>query len=248
MNAININSRVAFPRECDQMARVLGDEKYVFGNYFGDFGGLYGREWAEFASTWDDLGEDHFMADEGTYRERRFSLATYDARFSHLTYDKHVGYFQESTDNPLNGGVDRVFEPITPFIACHGILRDLIGHYSSMFKTLGFGSVWDLQLHQVRINTTRKELGQPSPEGIHKDGTNFTTLVMIKREGIVGGENKLFDNEKHLIASKTLLKEGDLVILNDKELYHDVSSIEPEEESGYRDMLMIGFTQSTSNS
>lgn len=243
MNAIDISPRIRAATDSGSAVNGIEADKYCFGNYVDDFGGQLDEVWDEFASTWGDLGADTFMADKGNYRERRFSKAIYDATSLELSYKKHTGYFQEKGDNSLNGGIDRIFDPVTPYIASHGIIRSLILHYSSIFTALGYGNLWDLQIHQVRITTKHGEVGKPSPEGIHKDGTNFTTLVMVNRDGVIGGENKLFDNDKELVASRVLENQGDFVILNDKELYHDVSPIEPAEESGYRDMLMIGFTQ-----
>lgn len=244
MNTMDLSTATKTSNEGFNVVNELEKDLYCFGNYVGDFDGKLDQAWDDFASTWSDLSTDSFMADNGNYRERRFSMAIYDAKSSELTYKRHGGYYQEEGDNPLNGGVDRKFDAITPFIAGHPIIKKLIRHYSSIFSTLGYSDLWDLQLHQVRITTKPDEVGEPSPEGIHKDGTNFTTLVLIDRNGIVGGANKIFDSNKALLASRVLEDQGDFIILNDKGLYHDVSAIEPATDSaGYRDMLMIGFTQ-----
>ncbi|MBL4670803.1 MAG: 2OG-Fe dioxygenase family protein [Arenicella sp.] len=244
MNTIDMSPRIEILDESSKAVSEIQKDRYCFGNYVDDFAGKLDQTWDDFCSTWDDLGADSFMADEGSYRERRFSMAVYDAESSELSYKRHGCYFQKEGDNPLNGGVERKFDAITPYVAGHGIIKDLVRHYGTIFSVLGYGNHWDLQIHQVRIKTSNGETGEPSPEGIHKDGTNFTTLVLINRNGVIGGENMLFDNNKELLASKVLENQGDFVILNDKELYHDVSAIEPASESpGYRDMLMIGFTQ-----
>jgi len=200
------------------------------------------KEWTEFSSTWEDLGSDTYIADKGTYRKRRFSSALYNSKSSVLNYKKHECYFQDKENNTLNGGVERYFDPITPHIAYHPILVKLIRSYSDLFTALGYGDKWHLSLHQVRITASPDQVGNPSPEGIHKDGTTFTTLLLMDRKGVKGGENLVYDNDKKLTESKTLENPGDFIILSDEDLYHDVNPIKPVDNFGYRDMLMVGFT------
>lgn len=66
--------------------------------------------WDAFAESWEDLGADTYMADGGGYRRRRH--AVFQLRLGVLLRLEHQPHFQNRIYNPLNGGVQRWFEPI----------------------------------------------------------------------------------------------------------------------------------------
>ena len=78
------------------------------------------------------------------------------------------------------------------------------------------------------------------PEGIHQDGYNIVGIACIARKNIKGGINLVYDSSKKLI-NNLQLAEGEMLILNDNKLYHDVLPIElyKEHEEGYRDILVF---------
>src|SRR5215470_8419262 len=79
------------------------------------------RDWPRFAESWDDLGVDAFMADGGRYRRRRF--ACFRAGSDGITRKPHQPHYQSRDYNPLNGGIERWFAPVTDAIAAHPALR-----------------------------------------------------------------------------------------------------------------------------
>ena len=96
-----------------------------------------------------------------------------------------------------------------------------------------------IQIHQIRVNTYN-DLTDLVPEGIHQDGFNMIAILVINRENINGGINNIYDESKKIIYSKKLL-EGDMVILNDNNLYHDVTNIykKDKDKVGYRDVFVF---------
>jgi hypothetical protein len=68
-------------------------------------------EWDSFADSWSDLGVDTYMADGGRYRRRRF--ACYRANAAGIIRKPHQPHYQSRDYNPVNGGIDRWFEPVT---------------------------------------------------------------------------------------------------------------------------------------
>ena len=51
---------------------------------------------------------------------------------------------------------------------------------------------WYVEAHQFRIDTT-DGIGRPTPEGAHRDGVDFVAVVLVAREGIKGGETRVFE-------------------------------------------------------
>lgn len=69
------------------------------------------KDWQTFASSWDDLGMDLYMADGGRYRRRRYG--TFSITGDHIARKEHQPHYQSRDYNLLNGGVERWFSPIT---------------------------------------------------------------------------------------------------------------------------------------
>ena len=51
---------------------------------------------------------------------------------------------------------------------------------------------WYVEAHQFRIDTT-DGIGRPTPEGAHRDGVDLVAVLLVGREGIKGGETRVFD-------------------------------------------------------
>jgi hypothetical protein len=68
------------------------------------------EEWEDFARSWNDLGDDRYMADGGRYRRRRF--AAFNGSAQGFERKPHQPHYQSREFNPLNGGIDRWFEPV----------------------------------------------------------------------------------------------------------------------------------------
>src|ERR1700729_1489164 len=73
-------------------------------------------DWQRFSDSWNDLQIDAYMADGGRYRRRRH--AVYQAgETGSIDRLPHQPHFQALDYNPLNGGIARWFEPISPDVA-----------------------------------------------------------------------------------------------------------------------------------
>ncbi|MBV4466060.1 hypothetical protein J3D54_003470 [Pseudomonas sp. GGS8] len=219
---------------------------YWVGNYFNYFITLAHRsdDWKKILETWDGLPPDEFMADGGKYRRRRFSELQYDVQNDEISILPHQPFFQDKYNNTLNGGRDRHFEPITPYVATHPFLKRMIRDYVAIFSRYKNVSSWKIYLHQVRITSSKDIPGFPTPEGIHKDGVTFSSLFCVNRtENCAGAENSIYDNDKELIETFTLKRFGDLVLFDDSKIYHSVSRMNSSnDQAASRDMLFLEFT------
>ena len=199
-------------------------------------------DWESFAASWDDLRLDQYMADGGRYRRRRFAL--YGARASQPIVRKpHAPHFQTLDYNPLNGGVERWFEPIAP-----------AGDGASMATILGFSRAvfgrlapdvarWHIETHQFRIEARPDMPGQPTPEGLHRDGVDYVLVLLIRRRNIAQGTTTIHARDRRLLGSFTLTDPLDAALVNDAEVYHGVTPVEPLDpaQPAYRDVLVVTF-------
>ncbi|MEX6725585.1 2OG-Fe dioxygenase family protein [Parapedomonas caeni] len=200
--------------------------------------------WQAFARSWDDLALDAYMGDGGRYRQRRYGAFRLDARG--LTRLPHKAHYQELAFNPLNGGIARWFEPMTaqsatatPLVQAALGLQTMLDTRSANTPALS----WDVEAHQFRILATPDAEGQPTPEGLHRDGRHWVFIMLVARHNITGGETLIADNDARPLARFTLMQPGDALLLDDRRLRHATSSIRPSDpdRAGWRDALVLTF-------
>ncbi len=83
-------------------------------------------DWSAFAASWNDLPEDTFMADGGRYRQRRHAAfaVTGDSAVARKPAQPH---YQSRDRNPLNGGIERWFDPVLPEIVETETMNSIFG-------------------------------------------------------------------------------------------------------------------------
>ena len=196
-----------------------------------------------FLDSWTRLEEDQYMADGGRYRKRRHAIfATHDSTDSPvlMPYQPH---YQTLDYNSMNGGIARYFAPILVDLLNSRTLGALLEFGNRLFSQISGGHPWHIELHQFRIEARDGQKGNPTPEGVHRDGVDFVIVVMIKRVNIESGATSIFNLENQLLGEFTLLNTFDMAIVDDRKVYHGVTPItqlDPDEEA-YRDVLVITF-------
>ncbi|WP_163553958.1 2OG-Fe dioxygenase family protein [Candidatus Frankia alpina] len=200
-------------------------------------------DWARFARNWEALRLDTYMADGGTYRHRRYGQYELDPSSGQLTLLPHEPYRQESHINALNGGVDRLFEPLTGAFVNDPLLHELLVTLGRTFSAVDGTQRWNIKLHPYRI-TAGAEAGQPAPEGRHRDGVTFITSLLINRLNVTGGESSVYSNDGEHLLTTTLAEPGDLLLGDDQRTLHSVTPIHPLDSGApaHRDVLVIAYT------
>ena len=135
-------------------------------------------DWAPFARSWDDLGPDLFMADGGRYRRRRH--ATFHCAAGQFSRQPHQPHYQSRDYNPLNGDVQRWFDPVEDATIALPVTQALLAFCASHFDPASSGD-WHVEMHQFRIEAKPGELGRPTPEGMHRDGVDYVLVLLIDR-------------------------------------------------------------------
>jgi hypothetical protein len=202
-------------------------------------------DWEGYAASWNDLGPDTFMADGGTYRKRRF--ACFSLTESGVVPKPPQPHFQTRENNPLNGGVARIFTPVRDDIALHPMNRAALAVCRHAFTAATPAerrpAAWHVEMHQFRIEARPGESGQPTPEGLHRDGVDWVLVMMVGRDNVAGGISTIADAERRPLATATLAEPFDVSLVDDHRVFHGVSPIVPIDPSrpAHRDVLVLTF-------
>jgi len=220
---------------------------FVRGRAMGDilapFGGL--SDWAEFAGSWDDLDIDPYMADGGRYRRRRHAVYTASAD-GRLVRELAQPHWQALDYNPLNGGVERWFQPVKPGIGAGDSMRTILACCRSIFDSLAPAvRRWRVEVHQFRIEARAGEEGRPTPEGLHRDGVDYALVLLVQRRNIASGTTAIHAPDGGLLGTFTLTDPLDTAVVDDARVCHGVTPVQALDPSvpAYRDVLVATFVR-----
>jgi hypothetical protein len=203
------------------------------------------EHWRRLCQDWDHLEPDRYLKAGATFRRRRYGRyywAPASGRFQALPPQP---YFQPEEENAYAGGVVREFASLLADSAANPFL-DVLTRFC--FRQLPLddsrrSDTWEVRIHQIRVVATCAEPGEPSPEGIHQDGTDFLTLHLVRRRNITGGETTIYDLARNPICSHTFRETMDSLILQDSRIMHGVTRVYPADgvTEGVRDLLGLDF-------
>jgi len=105
----------------------------------------------------------------------------------------------------------------------------------------------EIEIHQMRVLTQEDGRAQASPEGIHQDGYDYIAIVGINRHNIFGGELLVYEmgpkgvGHAHTPFLTYTLDEGEMIMLDDRRLWHNANSIVADGESkkAYGDWFIL---------
>jgi hypothetical protein len=190
--------------------------------------------------SWNDLATDQYLKDGGRYRRRRHSCFIQEGR--HLTQTPHRAHWQPLEYNALHGGMHRLFEPVLPATVTQQswpALITAVGQLCSAAREAeNSAAPWYVEAHQFRIDTT-DGIGRPTPEGAHRDGVDFVAVILIARDGIKGGETRVFEADGPNGKRFTMTAPWTMLLLNDATVIHESTPIQPLAQHGHRDTLVL---------
>ena len=189
-------------------------------------------------SSWNDLPPDNYLKDGGRYRRRRHSCFVAEA--DQVMQVPHRAHWQPLVYNALHGGMERMFEPIEPAVIANPAWQNVLQMLAKQCSSLKGEQPWFIEAHQFRIDTT-DGIGRPTPEGAHRDGVDFVAVLVVGREGIKGGETRVFESEGPNGQRFTLNEPWTLLFLDDEKVIHESTPIQPLDGTGHRDTLVLTF-------
>lgn len=195
-----------------------------------------------FTASWNDLAPDGFMADGGKYRSRRHATMRGDRAGGPIALQPHQAHFQTIDYNPLNGGIERQYEPIDIATINSPVMAALLRFAASIFGGLAPFNSWHVEVHQFRIAAIEGG-GKPTPEGIHRDGVSYVMMTLLRRSHVAGGVTSIYKPDGEKLTEFMLLNPFDTALVNDERVKHGVTPVvkEVHDAPGYRDMLVITF-------
>ncbi|MFM2060320.1 MAG: hypothetical protein RLY71_4705 [Pseudomonadota bacterium] len=227
--------------------RHLHEQRFLFltANALGGILTVTAGQVAAFADHWPRLTLDRHMGDGGTYRYRRYGEfdAPPDAARTLLP---HGPYEQPTYINGLNGGVSRLFDPLEPTFVTDPVfsrLLDWLTHLCDQCE--GSPQHWNIRLHPYRIVAGLAQAGNPTPEGLHRDGVDYIVSMMVARCNVEGGQSTVTDNHRRVLWQRTLEKPLDIMIGQDALTMHAVTPVVPLDPAlpAWRDVLVVAFTK-----
>jgi hypothetical protein len=203
----------------------------------------WASDWAKLALTWERLPPDAHLKDGGHYRKRRHACYVQDLTTGALVQTPHRAHWQPTDYNALHGGFERWFDPVEPEVSQAPAWTALIAAFGKLFAEVQAVPDWYVEAHQFRIDTAGG-VGRPTPEGAHRDGVNFVVVMLVARQGVKGGETRVFDaNGPHGV--RFLMQEPlTALLLDDARVIHETTPILPADEdshNGYRDTLVLTY-------
>lgn len=197
--------------------------------------------WSRFAAHWEDLVPDPYAAELGMQRLRRYGH--YRFRDGVANPMPNGAFVQPQDSNPLYIERDRHFEPLTEAFASDPLLARLLTLLGGVAAALDEVAEWTVKVHPFRVVASADASGQPTPEGLHRDGVTLVTSLLIGRRNAVGGESTVFDLNGQQLLATTLAEPGTLLLGDDRRTVHGVSPIRSLDGSGpaLRDVLVITF-------
>jgi hypothetical protein len=198
-------------------------------------------DWDAFAASWNDLVLDTHLPEGHRYRRRRH--ATLSARAGERVFrvEPHRPHFQTVEYNPLVGGIERWFEPIRPEIVASQSLRSIVGFTLDLFAPLKPKASWHIECHQFRIEAKREAAGQPTPEGVHRDGVDYVLVLLVARANIESGTTTVHALDERTLGSFTLTEPLDAALVDDARVKHGVTPVRPIDpaRAACRDVLVV---------
>jgi hypothetical protein len=199
--------------------------------------------WQALLPSWSRLPPDAHLKDGGRYRRRRHSCFMQDFGDGTLTQTPHRAHWQPTDYNALHGGFERWFEPVEPEVAAAVAWRELIAGFGRLFAQVRGVPRWFIEAHQFRIDTAGG-VGRPTPEGAHRDGVDFVVVLLVARQGVKGGETRVFDADGPQ-GMRFLMREPlTALLLDDARVIHETTPIQPDGDagrSGFRDTLVLTY-------
>jgi hypothetical protein len=159
--------------------------------------------------------------------------------------EPHGPHYQSLEYNRLVGGIERWFEPMQPQVVASESFRRIVGLTLALFGPMKPQSDWHIECHQFRIEARPDAAGQPTPEGVHRDGVDYVLVLLVARSNIESGTTTVHGLDGRELGSFTLTEPLDAALVDDTRVMHGVTPVRPIDAArpAYRDVLVVTLKQ-----
>ncbi len=203
---------------------------------------LWQANWPRLAESWGRLPPDQHLKDGGRYRKRRHSCYVQTLANDSLAITPPRPHWQPTEYNALHGGFERWFDPIEPAVATDPVWLALLQNLGKLFAQVRPTAQWSVEAHQFRIDTA-SGVGRPTPEGAHRDGVDFVVVMLVDRQGVKGGETRVFDAHGPNGVRFEMTQPLTTLLLDDARVIHETTTIQSQDPAqvGWRDTLVLTY-------
>lgn len=188
---------------------------------------------AKLIPSFTDLPVDPYL--QGDYRFRR--LSHFQIANSHLVKLPHGAMLQSKIYNPLLGDVKREYAELDRTLVNLEEFQTLVLEFFEFCRHCSTSN--EVDVHQIRI-TANQHIGNPAPEGIHRDGVDMIGIFCVNRDNVIGGETHLYESKDNSLAFTKVLEPGELLVVNDRQFYHFTTPIQARSMAGgVRDVFVL---------
>ena len=187
---------------------------------------------------------------DGKYRLRRYSVIELRTSFWNTKEEAvikrldHRAFTQSEDYNKHQGGMVRDFEEIEESTLQSEGMKEICLVFKRSNDLI---DGQEIEIHQMRVLAQGDGRAQVSPEGIHQDGYDYIAMVGINRYNIFGGELLAYEMGPKGVGHKNTpfltytLDEGEMILLDDRKLWHDANPIivGGESETGHGDWFIL---------
>lgn len=197
--------------------------------------------WHSLASAWDNLPPDPYRPIGENYRFRRYSRLRAMPTDDGWSFDlrPHAPFIQSADIIPQYGGMARSFPPVEPSVVESHEIRSLLRLDLDILSEVEGKNQYDIGLHMVRVLARQGENPSPTPEGRHRDGHLFVFMHLLAREGCDGGMSRVYGSVADPVLQTTMRRMLDTVVVDDRQVEHEVERIVAMNERGWRDTLLV---------
>ncbi len=203
------------------------------------------QAWLSLTIDYSDLPRDEYLPAAGKYRFRRYGRFSLAPATGELTRLPHKDYFQSAEINPVTGGFVRRFAPLLDTTCINPCLKELIRFDFRQFPLAAteVDADWEVHAHLIRVKANENEAGQPTPEGLHRDGAEYVAVHLAELVNARGGEVSILDDQRRLLTAFRLQRVLDSYLFRDSRLWHSVQPIHPhaEKHEAIRSILTFDF-------
>jgi hypothetical protein len=181
----------------------------------------------------DRLPADPYIS--GHYRFRRLSHFKMSGdRFVKLP---HRRLFQSKQNNPLVGDVVREYAEIEDELIALDEFQKILQEFFQFSQLCTERQ--EIAIHQIRTTASSAEIGNPAPEGIHRDGVDLVGIFSVDRSAVAGAQTHLYVDKKGSPIFSKILYPGEFLVFRDDLFFHFTSSISATTDGlGTRDVFV----------
>ncbi|MDJ0797862.1 MAG: 2OG-Fe dioxygenase family protein [Calothrix sp. MO_167.B12] len=136
----------------------------------------------------------------------------------------HSPFFQSKEYNPLLGNVTREYAELDEQLILLPDFQKIIWEFFNFCRLCS--NETEIGVHQIRTTTSRENIGNPVPEGIHQDGVDLVGIFCVSRDNISDGVTYLYKSINDTPMFTKILHPGEFLIFNDRQFFHFTSPIQ----------------------